>query len=584
MDKSPSLSFFMGFGRNYKRLWPYVKPHFGEILLALSCTIGFVLTMPLLAHLVEKLAQSIGAGDLKRIMELALLAMAIFIVRGAFQYGQDGLMARSALTIVLEMRCQVYAHLHSLDLDYFTENRSGDVCYRLTEDLERIGEVIHKFFHQFIPSVLTILAVLAYLIYQNGTLTLATLIVAPLMGLLIGWFGEKLLSQARLSQEKVSDLASLLTEVFNGITLVRAFAAEAYELKRFSAIAEHNRSARFQTEHVKAIQNPVVGFLYASSVLVVFWLGGWQISEGNLNGSRFLGFVAGLALLIDPIVLITSNYSELKSGEASVDRIFELLDVKSHVYDYPQAKPLPPIEGSLTFENVSFSYKPGQPILKNISFNVDPGQVIALVGSTGAGKSTLVSLIPRFYDPQQGRIRVDGIDIKTVTLQSLRRQIGIVAQDVILFSGTIASNIAYAQETLDLEAIEQAARVANAHDFIEALPDRYATRIGERGITLSGGQRQRIAIARAVLLKPKLLILDEATSALDNESEALVQEALQRLMRQCTVLVIAHRLSTVRDAHRILVLEDGQIIETGTHQDLLTHKGRYAQFYLRQFQ
>lgn len=554
------------------------------ILAALGCTLGFVLTMPALAYLVEHLAESVGNGDLPAIVQLALIGMTIFVVRGCFQYGQDALMARAALQVVLELRGRVYAHLHTLDLDYFSSSRVGDLAYRLTEDLDRIGEVVHKFCHQFIPSVLTILSVVIYMLYLNGVLTLATLTVAPLMGLLISWFGEKLLYQARVSQEQVADLASLLTEAFNGISLIRAFAAETYEVKRFTAIAERNRAARFHTEHLQAIQYPVVGFLYASSVLFVFFLGGWQISQDQLTGPQFLGFFAGIALLIDPIVLITSNYSDLKSGEASVDRVFELLTMQPKISDRADAIELPSVQGKVEFQDVTFGYDPDRPVLNNLSFTVMPGEVVALVGSSGAGKSTLVSLIPRFFDPQQGCVVVDNIDIRRVMLRSLRRQIGIVPQEVMLFSGTIASNIAYGQESFDLEQVQKAAQIANADEFIRRLPDGYATRVGERGVNFSGGQRQRLAIARAVLLHPKILILDEATSALDNESEALVQEALHRLIEQCTVFVIAHRLSTVRDAHRILVLEDGEIVETGNHQTLLERGGRYAQFHLRQLQ
>lgn len=571
-------------GRTYTRLIPHVRPHLWMLLTGLGCTLGFVLTMPLLALLVEHLAQSVGAGDLPRLIQLALIGMAIFTVRGFFQYGQDASMAHASLQIVLELRYRVYAHLQTLDLDYFSGTRTGDLCYRLTEDLDRLGEAVHKFFHQFIPSVLTILSVLVYMIYLNGVLTLVTLTVAPLMGILISWFGEKLLHQARVSQEQVADLASLLTEVFSGISLTRAFAAEDYEVKRFGSIAERNRLARFRTEHVKAIQNPVVGFLYATSVLFVFLMGGWQISQGQLNGPQFLGFVAGIALLIDPIVLITSNYSELKSGQASVDRVFELLAVQPQIIDRPDAIVLPPIQGEVEFDQVSFSYRPDQPVLKQLSFTVQPGQIIALVGSSGAGKSTLVSLIPRFHDPQRGRVLIDGQDIRGFTLKSLRHQIGIVPQEIILFSGTIASTIAYGREEFDLDQVRQAAQIANADEFIQRLPDGYATLVGERGVNLSGGQRQRLAIARAVLLNPKILILDEATSALDNESEALVQEALQRLMQHCTVFVIAHRLSTVQDAHRILVLEQGEIVEAGDHDTLLEQGGRYAQFHLRHLQ
>ncbi|MGY2880925.1 ABC transporter ATP-binding protein [Thermostichus sp. OS-CIW-28] len=569
-------------GRSYRRLIPFIRPHLWMLLLGLTCTLGFVLTMPALAYLIEWVARSIGAGDLGQLRMLALIGVVFFLVRGAFQYGQDTLMARASLQMVLELRQQIYAHLQALDVDYFSGSRTGDLVYRLTGDLDRVGEVVQRFFHRFIPSVLTILAVVAYLFYLNGILTLTTLLIAPLMGALISWFGDRLLFRSRLNQEKMSDLAALLTEVFAGISLTRAFAAEDYEIRRFSAIAESNRLARFQTEQMRAIQDPVVGFLYAMSVLGVFWVGGWQISQGNLTGSQFLGFIAGVAMLIDPIVHITNNYSELKQGEASVERIFELLNTRSQIRELPGARPMPPIQGWVEFDQVSFAYKPDQPVLKQISFQVSPGEIVALVGSSGAGKSTLVSLIPRFYDPQQGCIRIDGIDIRTVTLKSLRRQIGIVPQEITLFSGTIASNIAYGQEHFDLEAVRQAAQVANIDTFIESLPDGYATRVGERGVTLSGGQRQRLAIARAVLLNPKILILDEATSALDNESEALVQEALQRLMQRCTVFVIAHRLSTVRTAHRIFVLEQGQLLEQGNHRELLGKGGRYAQFHLRQ--
>lgn len=570
-------------GRSYRRLIPFIRPHLWMLLLGLTCTLGFVLTMPALAYLIEWVARSIGAGDLGQLRMLALIGVVFFLVRGAFQYGQDTLMARASLQMVLELRQQIYAHLQALDVDYFSGSRTGDLVYRLTGDLDRVGEVVQRFFHRFIPSVLTILAVVAYLFYLNGILTLTTLLIAPLMGALISWFGDRLLFRSRLNQEKMSDLAALLTEVFAGISLTRAFAAEDYEIRRFSAIAESNRLARFQTEQMRAIQDPVVGFLYAMSVLGVFWVGGWQISQGNLTGSQFLGFIAGVAMLIDPIVHITNNYSELKQGEASVERIFELLNTRSQIRELPGARPMPPIQGWVEFDQVSFAYKPDQPVLKQISFQVSPGEIVALVGSSGAGKSTLVSLIPRFYDPQQGCIRIDGIDIRTVTLKSLRRQIGIVPQEITLFSGTIAGNIAYGQEHFDLEAVRQAAQVANIDTFIESLPDGYATRVGERGVTLSGGQRQRLAIARAVLLNPKILILDEATSALDNESEALVQEALQRLMQRCTVFVIAHRLSTVRTAHRIFVLEQGQLLEQGNHRELLGKGGRYAQFHLRQF-
>jgi ATP-binding cassette subfamily B protein len=318
--------------------------------------------------------------------------------------------------------------------------------------------------------------------------------------------------------------------------------------------------------------------------MFLFYVGGWQISQGNLTGPAFVAYLAGVALLLHPIELVTSQYNEFKQTEASVERVFDLLAIAPNLQDAPNAKPLPPITGKVDFDRVSFGYESDRPVLISLDLKVNPGQVIALVGHSGAGKSTIINLLLRFYDPQKGQILIDGIDIKEVTIESLRHQIGVVPQDTLLFSGTIAQNIAYGQTELDFEAIARAAKIANAHDFINQFPQNYHTWVGERGANLSGGQRQRLAIARAVLRNPHILILDEATSALDSESEGLVQEALERAMENRTVFIIAHRLSTVRRADTILVLEKGRIVESGSHSQLLAQDGRYTQFYARQFQ
>jgi len=564
-------------------LLPFIRPQLRTLGVALLCTIGFVSTMPVLAYFAERIAEVMGAGDLHGMGILVAAGLVLFVVRGIFQYGQDALMAKATLRIVFELRQALYQHLQHLDLGYFLRQRTGDLTYRLVGDLDKLGDAIQKFFNQFIPSVAVVIVIIIYLFYLNAILTLTTLIVAPLMGLLFSWFGEKMLSRSRISQDQISQLSSLLTEVLGGMILIKAFAAEDYEVRRFRQIADQNRLARYRTEHVKAVQYPVVGLLYALSVLAVFWVGTYQIAQQHLTSAQFVGFFAGIALLIDPIVLITGNYSELRQAQASLDRILSLFAIQPQVKEHPYAQILPPITGRITFEHVFFGYQPEQLVLHDINLDIGPGEVVALVGSSGAGKSTLVSLIPRFYDPVAGRICLDGHDIRQVTIRSLRRHIGIVLQETILFSGTIAENIAYGQATCDLAAIEKAAIVANAHEFITRFPDGYHTRLGERGVNLSGGQKQRLAIARAVLLNPRILILDEATSALDSESEALVQEALQRLIQQCTVLVIAHRLSTVENAHRIVVLEKGRIIEVGSHTQLLAQGGRYAQFHARQF-
>ncbi len=549
----------------------------------LLCVLGFVLTTPVIAALIGQIATDVGQGNMVALLRLPFVTIALFVIRGMFQFGQDALLAKVALRIVLDLRRRVYVQLQSLNIDYFETAATGDLVYRLTEDVDRVGEVIYKLFHQFLPCVLELIAILGYMIYLNWQLTLATLLIAPVVAVLIGWFGERLLRFSRHSQTQISDLSSLLTEVFGGIHLVKAFAAEDYEIERFLQAAERNRQAKFATERVKAIQYPVVGLLEAMGIVLLFILGGWQISRGNLTGGQFISFTAAVALILNPINIATNNYNEFKQGEASVDRVFELMDLRPTVVERANAIALPLVQGQVEYRNVSFAYPSGQPVLKELTLTAQPGEVIALVGASGAGKTTLVNLLPRFYEPQVGKVLIDGVDIQTVTLKSLRQQIGIVPQDTVLFSGTIAQNIAFGQVHYDLSWIEEAAKVANAHQFISQFAGGYGTVLGERGVNLSGGQRQRIAIARAVLLDPRILILDEATSALDSESEALVQEALERLMKGRTVFIIAHRLATVRGADRILVLEKGQVVEAGTHETLMDQNSRYARFYAQQF-
>ncbi|HEY9649370.1 MAG TPA: ABC transporter ATP-binding protein [Coleofasciculaceae cyanobacterium] len=568
---------------HYWQLLPYIRPHWKTIAQALACTLGVTVFWPIQAQLAGQLISLIGQGNMLGLARLAGAVVLVFLVQKILMYGQDSLMAKAALFVALDLRKQVYAHIQRLNLSYFETVQTGDLTYRFTEDIDRIGEVVNKVFHDFTPCVLQLIVLLGYMIYLNWQLTLATFLIAPLMGVLIGWFGEQMLKVSRRSQNRISNLSALLTEVFSGIRLVQAFAAEEFELERFAQEAEQNRQAKYAAERLRAIQYPVVGFVYAMSVLLLLLLGGWQISVGNLTGAQFATFVAAALLLIDPIAHITSNYNEFKQGEASVDRIFELVAIQPTVVEKPGATVLPPVTGKVEYCNVSFAYKADEPVLKNLSFLAMPGEAIALVGASGAGKTTLVNLLPRFYDPQVGEILIDGINIQNVTLKSLRRQIGIVPQETILFSGTVAQNIAFGQKDFDLNDVQEAAKIANAHQFISQFSQGYHTWVGERGINLSGGQRQRIAIARAVLLNPSILILDEATSALDSESEALVQEALERIMKERTVFIIAHRLTTVRRADRILVIEKGQIIEAGTHEELLEHSGRYAQFYAQQF-
>jgi ATP-binding cassette subfamily B protein len=570
--------------RSYWQLLPFIQPQSLIIFWAFICTLIFTIFWPIKAWLAGEVSQYIGKGDPSSIAKIAGLAAIVFLLQGVAQYGQDSLMAKASLNAALKLRTAVYSHLQKLSLNYFEMVKTGDLTYRLTEDIDRIGEVINQFFHDFVPCILQLIVVLGYMLWLNWQLTIATLILAPLMGIIIGAFGDKLLNYSRRSQNRISNLSALLTEVLSGIRLVQAFAAEEYELERFYREAEANRQAKYQAEKVKAFQFVVVSFLLIMTVLFIFFLGGWQISLGNLTGKDFVSYITGVALLIDPITHTTSNYNRFKEGQASVDKIFELLAIQPAVMEQEQAIALESVTGKVEYAEVSFSYKSDVAVINNLSLLAHPGETIALVGSSGAGKSTLVNLLPRFYNVDRGKILIDGVNIQDVTLKSLRRQIGIVPQETTLFSGTIAQNIAFGKTNLELKDIEAAAKIANAHQFISELAQGYFTYVGERGVNLSGGQRQRIAIARAILLNPQILILDEATSALDSESEALVQEALERIMRDRTVFVIAHRLATIRRADRILVLEKGQIIESGNHQQLLNKNGAYAKFHARQFQ
>ena len=552
------------------------------LALALVCTFIYVLSMPGIAFLIGRAAQYVGEQNLQALLHLPIVVGLFFVVRGLFEYGQDVLMAQVAFNITLSLRRRVYDNLLRLELPYFQTSATGDLTYRLTEDIDRIGEILNQLFHQSLPCALQLIAVLAYMIYLNGPLTLTSLVLAPLVGFVIGWFGERLLAFARRNQIQVSYLATLLTETLSSMALVKAYGAEDYEMARFMQVAHQNRQATFAVERVKAIQYPIVGIIEAIAVSLLFLVGGWQISLRQLSASQFISFVAAVVLLIDPINLITENYNKFKQGQASIDRVHALLQLQP-ASDQADAIPLPSVQGELEFQQVGFAYPSEQPVLQDLNFQVRAGETIALMGPSGAGKSTLANLLLRLYSPQSGRILVDGIDIQNVTRRSLCQQIGIVPQQTHLFSGTICQNIAYGYQDFDLQKVQKAAEVANALEFIQQLPQGFYTYLGEQGTTLSGGQRQRLAIARAIFRNPRLLILDEATSALDMESETLFQEALQRLMGDRTILIIAHRYTTLRNADRILVIDNGRLVESGTHSQLMQiDRSHYSRFYAQQ--
>ncbi len=541
----------------------------------------FVVCWPLLAWLAGQLIPAIGAGDFNKVLRTIAAALAVFLVQKLAQFGQDTLLAGPALQVSQELRRNLFARLQRLDFGALEKLSAGDLTYRLTEDADRVGEVIYKTIQDTTPSALQLVVVLGYMVWLDWMLALATLLLAPVVVLLVSSFGARVMGAAERSQKQVSELAGLLGEAIAGLPLVRAFAAEPWLQQRFDEEIDLHRRARYRTLRLLALQHPVVGFIEAAGILAVLLIGAARIQAGGLNSQGFSSYVAALLMLIDPISHLTTNFNEFQQGQASLRRLRQIEQEPVEPPDRAGAQALGRVRGELVLERVNFGYTEGQAVLQELSLQVEPGQMVALVGPSGAGKSTLFSLLLRFNTAQQGRVLLDGRDLADLRARDLRQAVALVPQSASVFSGTVAEAIAFGRAATR-EQIRQAAQLANASGFIESLPEGYDSRIEERGSNFSGGQLQRLAIARAVLGNPAVLLLDEATSALDAEAEEAVQQGLQQAMAGRTVLVIAHRLSTVQEADQILVLDGGRIVERGSHNQLMTRGGRYRELCERQ--
>jgi ATP-binding cassette subfamily B protein len=565
----------------FRRLLPLLVPYRSALLAGGACMLVFVVCWPLLAWLAGQLIPAIGAGDFGRVLQVIGLALSVFMLQKLAQFGQDTLLAGPALQVSQELRRRLFARLQRLDFGVLEKLSAGDLTYRLTEDADRVGEVIYKTIQDTTPSALQLVVVFGYMVWLDWKLSLGTLLLAPLVAVLVSVFGAKVMGAAEKSQKQVSELAALLGEAIGGLPLVRAFAAEPWLQQRFETEIDLHRRARYRTQRLLALQYPVVGFLEAAGILAVLLMGAARIQSGDLNGQGFSSYVAALLMLIDPISHLTTNFNEFQQGKASLRRLREIEQQAVEPPDRPQALSLGQVAGELTLEQVNFSYEPEQPVLRQLSLRVKPGQVVALVGPSGAGKSTLFSLLLRFNTAQSGRVLLDGRDLADLKASELRKAVALVPQQSAVFSGTVAEAIAFGRPASP-EQIRAAARLANADGFIEAMPGGYQARVEERGSNFSGGQLQRLAIARAVLGDPAVLLLDEATSALDAESEEAVQRGLDQAMAGRTVLVIAHRLSTVQEADSIVVLENGAVVDQGNHDLLISRPGRYRDLCERQ--
>ena len=569
----------------YLRLLSYLKEYKLKLFVAIFCLLGATGTQLFLPWIIKDIIDDVFASkDMEMLNFIVIAIFMMFILRGFFVYGQQYLMTNIAQRVIVDIRMTLFSEMmRKRGMVYYEKNKVGKLMSFFTNDINALQSAIVGQGIDFITESFILVFSIASMLYIDWKLTLLLFITVPLIAFSVNHLGKKIRFAGREVQVQLAELTSLLQEILSGIRVVKSFAREEYEINRFYKQIMNNLKAVMRSTRASALLTPIVELFAASGVILLIWYGGREVINGNLTSGALVAFLIYAVNLSNPLKRLSRTYASLQSSMAAAERIFKALDFKPEVKDAPNAKEIKIGAGEVLFDNVSFSYEKGRAIIKDISFQASPGELVALVGHSGAGKTTLVNLIPRFYDLSGGVIKVDDIDIKAVTQKSLRDQIGIVPQETILFSGTIAENIQYGRLEATESEIRNAAEVANAIEFIEKMPQGFQTQIGERGVKLSGGQKQRLAIARAILKNPRILILDEATSALDTESEKLVQCALDKLLVDRTSFVIAHRLSTILNADLILVMQDGTIVERGTHEELLIHEGLYSKLYKTQF-